>query len=565
MFNNRNRTIIVVIFCSLLFIYLFYTLFKLQISQHENYKNIRNVQNQFDSQVNKRGTIYGTRKDGELVSLAQDDVWYKLVIAPKNIDLSYEERLYSLLNDITPIDKDTFLAKCANKKDSYEVIKVINKSEAEQVEKLSLQGVFTYKDFKRQYPLKEIGSRIIGFVGGGDSGYVGRYGLEKYYEDDLNSKESINTTFFSKIFSDDSTDHSQEYSKNIVTSLEPNVMKFLNKTLMDMKNDWEADEVSAIIMDPQTGEILAMDTVPGFDPNDYKNADIKNFGNPSVQGVYELGSIMKPITMSGGIEAGLVTPETYYRDYGFVKIDNYTIKNFDEKVRGDQTMQDVISNSLNTGAVFVEKLLGKEKFKQNFIKFGLEDQTGIDFPGEVINKTDNLDTNTEVNFATAAFGQGVAITPISMLSSLSVIANDGKSMCPHFLESKVLYDGSKINYECENEQKEVISTTTARTMKGMLVELIDTGLAHGRYKDKNYKIAAKTGTAQLPSPDGKYYKDKFVHSYFTFFPAENPKFAVLIYQVNPKKGQLASLTLSPPATKIKDFLLTYYNIPPDRQ
>lgn len=536
----------------------------LQVMKHDQYASIRNSQNQFETGENKRGTIFATRKDGELIALAQDEVWFKLVISPKAIPESYENRLYQLLNDITPIEESVFFLKLKNKKDSYEEIKIISNEEAEKIESLGLQGVFTYKTFKRIYPLNEVGGRTIGFVGGGEGGNIGRYGLEKFYEKDLSSNVSAKKTFFSKIFNSGQEESIDDYSKDIVTSLEPNVMKFLNKTLLEMKENWEADEVSAIVMNPKTGEIIAMETVPSFDPNNFKEHDISVFGNPSVQGVYELGSIMKPITMAGGIEAGLVTPTTVYHDYGFLKIDNYTIRNFDEKVRGDQTMQDVISKSLNTGAVYVAKLLGKEKFKENFIKFGLEDETGVDFPGEVINRTDNLDTETEINFATASYGQGVAITPISMLTTLSIIPNSGLSLCPHFLMYKNLFDGSTIPYECERAGEQIISTTTANTMNGMLVELIDSGLAGGRYKDKNYKVGAKTGTAQLPSPDGKYYKDKFIHSYFTFFPSENPRFAVLIYQVNPKRGLLASLTLAPYASKIKDFLLTYYNVPPDR-
>jgi stage V sporulation protein D (sporulation-specific penicillin-binding protein) len=563
---NLIRALGIVLVSLALFSYLIYCLFKLQILNHDTYSERREKQNQFTREENKRGTIYGTRKDGELVALALDDTWYRLVLSPRDIDPAYESRLYSLLSAITPLEEEAFLAKLKNKRDIYEEIKIINKEEAEAIEKLAIQGVFTYKTFKRRYPLANIGGRVIGFVGGGaDNKFIGRYGLERQYEDDLTATGNLRTTFFSKIFSSDEDAVDSDYAKNIVTTLEPNVMKFLNATLLDMEGNWGADEVSAIVMNPKTGEIIAMETVPGFDPNNFSLSNIKYFGNPSVQGVYELGSIMKPITLSGGIEEGLITPSTVFHDYGFVKVDNYTIKNFDEKVRGDVTMQDVISQSLNTGAVYVSKLLGHEKFKRNFENFGLDDQTGIDFPGEVINQTENLDTNTDVNFATAAFGQGVAITPISMLSSLSIIANEGLSMCPHFLVSKTLQDGSQIYYECSKEPKQAVSTTTAETMKKMMVELIDTGLANGRYKDKNYTVGAKTGTAQLPSPDGKYYKDKFIHSYFTFFPSNDPQFAVLLYQVNPKRGLLASLTLAPYASKVKDFLLTYYNIPPDRE
>jgi cell division protein FtsI/penicillin-binding protein 2 len=536
-----------------------------QILGHENYYSIRAQQNEYVSQESKRGTIFGTLKNGELYPLAEDEVLYKLVLSPKDIPETYEDRLYILLNKITPIDQDTFFQKLKNKKDTYEEIKILSKEERDAVEELGIQGVQTYETYKRKYPLGNIGGRIIGFVGGGEDGFSGRYGLEKFYESDLNSKSASTLSFFTKIFNPEQQDDDVKLSKNIVTSLEPNVMKYMNQVLVDMKENWGADEASAIVMDSKTGQIIAMDTVPGFDPNNYKDFDIKTFVNPSVQGVYELGSIMKPITLSGAIESGLIKPSTVYHDYGFVKVDNYTIKNFDEKVRGDQTMQDVISNSLNTGAVYVQQLMGRERFKQNFQSFGLDQETNIDFPGEVNNKTNNLDdSQKDVNFATAAFGQGVAVTPISMLSSLNIIPNQGLTTCPHFLDYKILQNGGKIVYECDTDPKQVVSTTTAKTMNQMLVKLIDEGLAHGRYKDKNYKIAAKTGTAQLPSPDGKYYKDKFIHSYFTFFPAENPRYSVLIYQVNPKKGLLASITLAPYATKLKDFLLTYYNVPPDR-
>lgn len=549
----------------MIFGYLFTVLYGLQIGKHEQYFQIRKQQNEFVNKESKRGTIYGTLKNGELFPLAEDEVFYRLVISPKDIPTSYEDRLFILLKGVTEIDQNLFFKKLENKRDSYEELKIISKEEKEKIDELAIPGVLTYETYKRKYPLGKIGGRIIGFVGGGDDGFSGKYGLEKYYQQDLVSRDEAQASFFAKIFETQKDDTEVKLAKNVVTSLEPNVMQFLNKILLDMKDSWGADEVSAIVMDVSTGKIVAMDTVPEFDPNNYKDFDIKTFTNPSVQGVYELGSIMKPITLSGAIDLGLITPTTYYHDYGFVKVDNYTIKNFDERVRGDQTMQDVISNSLNTGAVYVQTLMGRTRFKTNFLNFGFDSLTDIDFPGELNNKIGNLDdSERDVNFATASFGQGVAITPISMLNALNIIPNQGRSTCPHFLDYLGLQNGQKVFYECDIPDKEVISTTTAETMKNMLVELIDHGLAHGKYKDNNYKVGAKTGTAQLPSPDGKYYKDKFIHSYFTFFPAENPKYSVLIYQVNPKKGMLASMTLAPSASKIKDFLLAYFNIPPDR-
>lgn len=565
MTENLIKYIVIILLTGLLFIYLIAVLYKLQISNHKSYIDTRTIQNGYVSTERKRGTIFGTFKNGEIFPLAQDQVLYRLVLSPKDIPSEYENRLFTLLNGITELDKDKFFKSLKNKKDAHEEIKIINEKERGEIEELGIQGVLTYQTFKRKYPLHLVGARTIGFVGGGDNGFVGRYGLEKYYETDLQGKESVKVSFFTKIFEQNQKKSDNKLSKNIITSLEPNVMKFVNQTLADMKVSWEADQVSAIIMNVNTGEIIAMETLPTYDPNNYQNFDIKDFNNPVIQGVYELGSIMKPITLSGAIDANLITPSTVYHDYGFLKIDDYIIKNFDGKVRGDQTMQELISNSLNTGAVYVQRLMGMEKFKENFIKFGLEKDTGIDFPGEVSNKVANLNTKTQVNYANAAFGQGVAITPISMINALNIIPNAGRTTCPHFISHKVFQNGDKVAFECADSIVQVISTTTARTMNDMLVELVDSGLGNGKYKDSNYKVGAKTGTAQIPSPDGKYYKDKFVHSYYTFFPADNPRFSVLIYQVNPKKGILASITLAPIANKMKDFLLTYYNIPPDRK
>jgi cell division protein FtsI/penicillin-binding protein 2 len=445
----------------------------------------------------------------------------------------------------------------------------IDRVQAEKIEDLDIFGVYTNKAYKRVYPEKEFAAKIVGFVGDGESGITGKYGLEKFYQSELSGGDESRHSFFSQIFSGQSSTVSSQLSQDVVTTIEPNVSKFLYELLGKMKEEWAADTVAAIVMKVDTGEIVAMESLPTYDPNNYSAYSISNFNNPSVNGVYELGSIMKPITMSAGINEKLVTPATVYHDYGFVKVDEYTIKNFDEKVRGDQTMQDVISNSLNTGAVFVQQKLGIEKFKKYFDNFGFKENTEIDYPNEAVNLISNLDGNVKVNFATAAFGQGVAVTPISMLTALNIIVNGGKKVCPHLLKYKLFSDNTKLSFSCKlnelgDDQKQVISKETADTTKKMMIELIETGLAHGRYKDKNYLVGAKTGTAQLPSPDGKYYKDKFIHSYYTFFPGEKPEFSVLIYQVNPKQGTLASLTLAPYATKIKDFLLDYYNIPPDR-
>ncbi len=557
------------------FLYLIFCLYKTQITNHSKYLESRNEQNQLIVNNSKRGTIYGTRKDGELLPLAVDEQIYKLVISPKNIPKKIEDFYFEKLSQILPdLKKNDFYEKVSKKKIVYVELGIIDKKLVTKIDDLALEGVFVVKDFKRTYPMKDVGARFLGFVGDGEGGMMGRYGLEKQYNSLLTGNNSTSVSFFQKLLQDinlgsvsKDTNKNGDNDGSIITSIEPNVQNFLHNHLLDMKEQWGADSVSAIIIKPSSGDITAMDTVPSFDPNNYKDFDISLFNNPNIQGVYELGSIMKPITMSGGIQNRLVTPESTYHDYGFVKVNNFTIWNFDHKIRGEQTMQDVINNSLNTGAVYVENLLGKERFKNNFNNFGFETVTGVDFPGESYNITDNLEKGktSDVDYATAAFGQGVAITPISMLRALSTLVNAGVLVQPKFIKS-ILHTDGNIEYVNPNSEKKenVVSSTTAKTVENMLVNLIDVGLAHGRFKDKYYKVGAKTGTAQIPKKGGGYETDRFIHSYFTFLGEGENRYAVLIFQVNPKRGALASLTLAPPATKLKDFLISYYNIPPDR-
>jgi cell division protein FtsI (penicillin-binding protein 3) len=294
----------------LAFLYLLFVLYHLQILEHSEYLTKRDNQNLLFNQNGKRGTIYATRKDGELVPLAIDEVWHKVIVSPRDIPKSYDERLYEVLQQVLNISttststvvgekqmigKEQFLKRLSNKSDTYEEVAFVDKALAEKVEELDTFGVYTNKDHKRIYPEMQIAAKLVGFVGDGDGGVQGKYGLEKFYESDLSGKGGNRQSFFSQIFSG-SGSNSEDVSQEIVTSIEPNVSKFLYNLLGEMKTEWAADTVAAIVMKVDTGEIVAMEALPSFDPNRYGEFKIENFSNPSVNGVYELGSIMKPIT-----------------------------------------------------------------------------------------------------------------------------------------------------------------------------------------------------------------------------------------------------------------------------
>jgi cell division protein FtsI/penicillin-binding protein 2 len=284
--------------------------------------------------LENRGIIYAETKNGDLTALATNKKEYKLVLSPKDLDKNYLDIIYKLLNDITPVDSLDFSQKAKKQKDAYEELKDLTDTEAKKIKELKINGVNVIQTEKRFYPYANISSQVLGFVGDGEGGVRGRYGLEKYYNDILQKVSASKTSFFAALFKDlqngDVTEKEKDKSLNIITTLEPNVMTFLNKQLQDIHGKWRADMVAGIVMNTQTGEILAMDSVPNFNPNDFKDSRTKDFNNPNVQGVYELGSIMKPITVAGGIENGLINPNTVYRDTGSLSIDGYVVKNFDE-------------------------------------------------------------------------------------------------------------------------------------------------------------------------------------------------------------------------------------------
>ena len=292
------------------------------------------------------------------------------------------------------------------------------------------------------------------------------------------------------------------------------------------------------------------------------------FLNPIVESLFEMGSIIKPLTMAAGLDAGVVLPTTTYDDKGFVVVDNSTIRNFDGKGRGVVPMQEVLDESLNTGAVYVMQKLGKDRFRDYMTRYGLGEETGIDLPGEVRGSLKNLDENAKnkrmVEYATAAFGQGISMTPIETARALAVLANQGKIVTPYVVK-EIKYAVGFSRTTVTDEAKPILKPETSETITRMLVHVVDNSLLGGTVKMKNYSIAAKTGTAQMAREDGKgYYDDRYLHTFFGYFPAYNPRFIVFLYTQYPKEVKYAAYTLTEPFMNIAKFLINYYNIPPDR-
>ena len=421
---------------------------------------------------------------------------------------------------------------------------------------------------QRYYPGGSMAAHVLGFVAyNNDSIQKGRYGLERYYEQTLSRpEEGLYANFFVELFGDIAGALRGAPQKgDLITTLEPVVQAELESTLQAYADKWHPAIAGGIVMDPNTGEIVAMAALPAFDPNEFnKEEDARIFGNPMVENVYEMGSIMKPLTMAAGLDEGVVTEQSTYNDTGSVTLDGKTFSNFDGKARGVVSMQEVLSQSLNVGAAYVAGRLGPEKMREYFLeRYKLGEETGIDLPGEVRGLTENLQSPRRVEYATASFGQGLANTPVEMARAFAVLANGGSLVTPHVVRS-VEEESGALRDLGWGEGEQIIKPETSVAISRMLTKVVDGPLAQGAVKLQHWSVAAKTGTAQIAAPSGGYYEDRYLHSFFGYFPSFDARFVVFLFAAEPHGASFSSQTWALPFKYLTQFLINYYDIPPDR-
>jgi cell division protein FtsI/penicillin-binding protein 2 len=567
-FLTRSR---IILFCVILFAgILLAKLFLVQIINGKTYSEAADRQYATaSSDIFERGNIYFERKDGQLVSAATQVSGFKMAInADKILD---PEDTYKKLSAVADIAYGDFIAKAEKKNDPYEeILHRLSKEQADAISKLKLPGINIFKEKWRFYPGGNLASHALGFVGYKGDELGGRYGLERQY-DDLLSRNVNNpyVNFFAEVFSNirKTLFENEAFEGDIVTTIEPQVQGFLEKKLKEVKDKYQVDSIGGIIMNPQDGSIYALTAKPDFDPNNFSQVgDVSIFSNPLVENVLEFGSVVKPLVMASALNAGVVTPETTYNDKGSVIVEKKEIFNFDKKGRGPNTsMQEVLNQSLNTGMVFVEQRLGRENLRDYLLSFGINTKTMIDLPNETSGLVSGiLKSPREIEYANAAFGQGIALTPVELVRALASLGNGGNLVVPHVVKEIRYNNGisKELTYPTTPTK---ITKNTSETITGMLVTVMDKAIKEGKAKFEHFSVAVKTGTAQVAdNTTGGYYTDRHAHSFFGYFPAYEPKFIVFLYAINPKGVSYAATTWTDPFLDITKFLLNYYNVPPDR-
>ncbi len=545
-------------------------LFQLQILDYETYKLLASDQHTIQAAlVPKRGTIYlRDRREGTLFPLAKDRDAWQVFGVPKEIKQPVSTA--KALAEILKMPEEEFTWKLSSTSSYQLLVKDVPYEAVEQLRAARLPGIGLSKGLVRFYPEQGLGGQVLGFVALDDKNQrVGRYGLEGF------NQELLAGTPGSLIAEKDATGRrltigtidlkEAKDGSDIVVTLDRVLQYQACAKMKETVERFEAASASVIIMDPYTGAILAMCSAPDFDPATFnKVVDLAVLNNPAIFYQFEPGSIFKPLTVAAGLDAGKIMPSTTYQDTGEEKIDTFTIRNSDKQAHGIQTMTQVLEKSLNTGAIHVQRLLGKDLFRDYMMEFGLGEKTNVELSTEVKGNTLSLNKKGAVFAATASYGQGIAVTPLQAVAAFAALGNGGHYMRPYIIQEVVHPDGTKEITKPEVIH-EVISAKASRLISGMMVSVVENG--HGkRAAVPGYYVAGKTGTAQIPDPKGNgYLKDANIGSFVGYAPADHPKFVMLVKVERPKDVEYAESSAAPVFGELAKFILSYLQVPPERK
>lgn len=548
---------------------IFLRLYSLQVAAYSKYRMIAENQHKiFETLSPERGSIY-LQDQKDLFPLAVNEERQMAYAIPKEIE--NREETAKKLSSILELDEGAVREKISDENDVFEILKhKLNGEEIEKIKELGAKGIHLTPEKFRLYPGGELACHVVGFVGSDGKENVGRYGLEFNFEKELSGEKGNMVQERDSrggwISIGDREIQPAKDGKTMVLTINNTVQYEVENILRETVEKHGAENGTAIVMEPETGKILAMANFPSFNPNEYgKVEDMSLFVNNAVNTPYECGSVFKTITIAAGIDDGKISPETEYIDTGLIKEAGYDIKNSDEKSYGRQTMTQVLEKSLNTGAIYAEKLVGNKKFADYIKNFGFGEKTGVDLPFESSGNVKSLDyLKRNINFYTASFGQGITVTPLQLLNAYSAIANGGKLMKPQIVDKIVYGDGRTEEIKPE-EMRRVISEDSSKLVGKMLRSVVANG--HGKRADvPGHLVGGKTGTAQVAKVGSRGYEEGITIGTFAgYAPIEEPKFSVLVKIYNPKDVQWAESTAAPAFGKIMKFLLEYYKVEPTEE
>lgn len=560
MFQSKQnfRIKLVFLFSVLIFILILTKVFYIQVIE---YKKLNTLANELWSRnlivKADRGRILD--RNGKVI--VDNVTSVSLYVVPNQIENKKE--VATELSKILNVNYDE-IYEHVNKKSALERIhpegRNLNADIADKINKLNFDGVYLLKESKRNYIYNNVLSHVIGFTGIDNQGLSGlelKYdknltgvdGAIKYYSDGKGKKLAMSELY-------------KEPSKgnDITLTIDIDIQLSLYNELSKAYKKYNAEKAMGLVMNARTGEVVAMESIPNFDPNKYQEYDSETLNrNLAIWNSFEPGSTFKIITLAAAINEKKVNIfEDYYNDTGSIKIANSTLHCWKRKGHGYQTYIQVVENSCNPGFVTLGNMLGKDVLFNYIKKLGFGKKTGIDLNGESTGILFSIDKVGPVELATTAFGQGVSVTPIQQVTAVSAIVNGGNLYTPYV----VLSDGNK-SYAPILKEKNIISSETSSLVRYALESVVANGSGRNAYIE-NYRVGGKTGTAQKVGSDGKYMQGNYVLSFIGFLPADEPEYVIYI-AIDNARGvtQYGGVVSAPIAKSVMEDIISLYDIKSD--
>lgn len=555
----QNKRIRIVFIISL--IVFFFVLVKIFYIQVIEYKKLNTLASELWSRELTVQADRGKILDRNGKVIVDNVTTVGLYLVPNQI-LNKKEVAFTLAN-ILGVSYDE-MYKHVSKKTSIERVhpegRNLDFEVADKINSYNYDGVYLLKESKRDYKYKNLLSHVIGYTGIDNQGLSG---LELLYDKELTGKNG-NIKYYSdgkgKRLSMPEVYSEPKSGSDIKLTIDLDIQLSLENELSNAYTKYEAEGAIGLVMNPKTGEILAMSSYPSFDPSNYKeySAEVIN-RNLAIWANFEPGSTFKIVTLAAAINEGKVNIfEDHYYDSGKVKVANATLHCWKRKGHGDQTYVQVVENSCNPGFVSLGQKLGKELLFKYITELGFGKKTGIDLNGEGTGILFKMDKIGPVELATSAFGQGISVTPIQQVTAVSSIVNGGTLYVPYVV-SEV---GDK-NITSMIKRKHVITKETSDVVKYALESVVANGSGRNAYIE-NYRVGGKTGTAQKVGSDGRYMSGNYVLSFIGFMPANDPEFVIYIALDHPKGvTQYGGVVSAPIARNVLKDIISIYNLKED--
>lgn len=551
MFTKSINKRIKIIFI-LMLIALFLVIVKVFYIQVFEYKKLNKLASDLWSRNLEIEADRGKILDRNGVVLADNLTTSSLVLIPNQ--MKDKKQVTKELSSILGISYDA-MKKHVYKKTSIERVhpegRRLSYDVAKKISDLKLDGVYLVKEAKRNYPYKDFLAHVLGYVGIDNQGLSGielqydKYlkgenGVIKYFSDAHGNKINLTDIY-----------RAPESGMNVSLTIDINIQKSIERELKNISDMFNPDMALAIVVNPNTGEILGMGSLPDFDPNNYKEygTSVLNRNLP-IWSSYEPGSTFKVVTMSSAVEEGVIDIfNDHFYDAGKVNVDGSVLKCWKSGGHGDQTFLQVLQNSCNPGFVKLGQLLGKEKLFSYIDKFGFGNKTGIDLSGEATGILFPMNKVGNVELATTAFGQGISVTPIQQVMAVSAVVNGGTLYKPYIVKGISTNTNSSVKEFSKKKVRRVISEKTSEIMRLALESVVAYGGGKSAYVE-GYRVGGKTGTAQKSS-NGVYLVNNYIMSFMSVVPANKPEAVLYLAIDNPKNtAMLSSYTTTPIARRI---------------